>query len=85
MAATSTDGAQRRLGRAWGTLHTVGIYYLWFIFLFTYMGPARQSVFHAVMTLVLTAAWAVRLAARVRSASRAGGRLAPADRLSTHA
>jgi DMSO/TMAO reductase YedYZ heme-binding membrane subunit len=86
MAATSNDGAQRRLGRAWGVLHTVGIYYLWFIFLFTYMGPAPQSVFHAVMTVLLTAAWAVRLAARMRSPSRArAGRLASVDRLTTHA
>jgi DMSO/TMAO reductase YedYZ heme-binding membrane subunit len=70
MAATSTDAAQRALGRAWGILHTVGIYYLWLVFVFTYVGPATRSPFHAVMTLALTAAWALRLTARGRASRR---------------
>ena len=70
MAATSTDAAQRALGRAWGILHTVGIYYLWLVFVFTYVGPATRSPFHAVITLALTAAWALRLTARGRASRR---------------
>jgi DMSO/TMAO reductase YedYZ heme-binding membrane subunit len=70
MAATSTDAAQRALGRGWGILHTVGIYYLWLVFVFTYMGPAMRSPFHAVTTLALGAAWALRLAARGRASRR---------------
>jgi DMSO/TMAO reductase YedYZ heme-binding membrane subunit len=64
MAATSNDAAVRALGRGWRLLHTVGIYYLWFVFLFTYLGPAAGSPFHAVMTAVLVAAWVLRLVAR---------------------
>ncbi len=40
MAFTSTDGWQRRLGRWWRRLHTVGIYYIWFIFTASYAGRA---------------------------------------------
>ncbi len=65
MAATSTDAAVRLLGpKAWRALHTTGIYYLWFVFLFTYMGPATHSVFHALMTAVFAGAWTLRLFAR---------------------
>jgi DMSO/TMAO reductase YedYZ heme-binding membrane subunit len=64
MALTSNDASQRLLGRAWTALHSAGIYFLWFIFLFTYMGPARVSAFHALMTLVIGAALALRLAGR---------------------
>lgn len=40
MALTSTDGWQRRLGKWWRRLHSVGIYYLWFIFTASYTGRA---------------------------------------------
>ncbi len=40
MALTSTDGWQRRLGKWWRRLHSVGIYYLWFIFTASYAGRA---------------------------------------------
>lgn len=68
MAATSNDAAQRALGRAWGLLHTTGLYYLWFIFIFTYMGPATRSLFHAAMVLMLGMGLALRLAGRRRAA-----------------
>src|SRR5215470_17507824 len=51
MAATSTDAAQRALGRGWGILHTTGLYVLWLDFIFTYMGTAAVAPFHAIMTL----------------------------------
>ena len=70
MAATSNDAAQRALGRGWAPLHTTGLYYLWFIFIFTYMGPATRSAFHAAMVLLLGLGLALRLAGR-RRASRA--------------
>jgi len=41
MAATSFDGAVRRLGRRrWQRLHTVGAYYLWLIFTISYVPRA---------------------------------------------
>jgi DMSO/TMAO reductase YedYZ heme-binding membrane subunit len=65
LAATSNDAAVRQLGaRAWHRLHKVGVYYIWIIFVFTYMGPALASPYHALMTLALVAALVLRLAAR---------------------
>jgi DMSO/TMAO reductase YedYZ heme-binding membrane subunit len=63
MAATSTDRAQRALGAWWSRLHTTGVYVVWLDFIFTYMGTATVSAFHALMTLAFAAAWAVRLSA----------------------
>lgn len=65
LAATSNDAAVRRLGaRRWKRLHTVGVHYIWFIFVFTYMGPALRSPYHAALTLLLALALALRFAAR---------------------
>ncbi|HXJ35472.1 MAG TPA: hypothetical protein VMS22_15670 [Candidatus Eisenbacteria bacterium] len=63
MAATSNDASQRALGRAWGALHTTGIYVLWLDFIFTYMGTATIAPFHTVMTLAFAAALVVRMLA----------------------
>jgi len=38
MAATSNDQSVKALGRNWARLHTVGLHYLWRIFLVTYLG-----------------------------------------------
>ncbi len=38
MAATSNDWSVKKLGANWRRLHSVGLHYLWFIFLITYMG-----------------------------------------------
>lgn len=38
MAATSNDQSVKALGANWGRLHRVGLHYVWFIFLITYMG-----------------------------------------------
>jgi methionine sulfoxide reductase heme-binding subunit len=63
MAATSNDASQRALGRAWGWLHTLGIWVVWLDFIFTYSGPATASPFHALMTLVFAAALGLRIVA----------------------
>jgi sulfoxide reductase heme-binding subunit YedZ len=63
MAATSNDASQRALGRAWGWLHTLGLYVLWLDFTVTYAGTAAKSPFHAVMTLAFLAALGLRAAA----------------------
>ena len=66
MALTSTDGWQRRLGRWWWLLHTVGIYYIWFIFTASYAGrafgddPGKQMV-GVLFGAILMAALALRL------------------------
>jgi methionine sulfoxide reductase heme-binding subunit len=72
MAATSNDASQRTLGRAWGWLHTLGVYVLWLDFTVTYAGPAVRSAFHAVMTLVFLAAAGLRAAAWSARRSAAG-------------
>ena len=65
LTLTSNDYAVVRLGtHVWRRLHTAGIYYLWFIFVVTYGGPATSSSFHALMTLVFLGAWGLRLASR---------------------
>lgn len=72
MALTSTDAAMRALGPArWRLLHTVGLYYLWFIFAYTYLGRVQRSPEMAEYWLLLAAAvgaLAVRLALRRRRA-----------------
>lgn len=73
MAFTSTDGWQRRLGRWWGRLHTVGIYYLWFIFFASYGGRAfgddpGKRIVGMVFASIMIAALALRLWPRRRRA-----------------
>ncbi len=76
MAATSTDAAQRALGRWWDRLHKTGVYVVWLDFIFTYMGPVIHfftpegpeavswlSPFHVIMTLSFALAWTLRLVA----------------------
>jgi hypothetical protein len=44
MALTSNDAALRRIGpQTWRRLHTFGLYYLWFIFTYTYLGRVQRS------------------------------------------
>lgn len=73
MAATSTDRAQRALGRNWKRLHTAGIYYVWTIFLLTYLGrlkaPHGAAPIYYAMSALFVTALAVRLSARLLSAT----------------
>ncbi len=43
MATTSNDRSVRKLGTNWRRLHSVGLHYLWFIFLITYMGRLSEG------------------------------------------
>ena len=38
MVATSNDASVRRLGRNWLRLHKLGVYWIWFVFTFSYAG-----------------------------------------------
>jgi DMSO/TMAO reductase YedYZ heme-binding membrane subunit len=44
MVATSNDAAVARLGvRRWRRLHVFGLYYLWFIFAYTFLGSVLEG------------------------------------------
>ena len=69
LALTSTDRAQARLGRRrWRALHLTGMYGLWAIFTFTYLGRSlADPVYLPALVLLLTvvglrgsAGWRVR-------------------------
>ena len=68
MVLTSTDAAVRRLGPVrWRRLHAAGLYWLWFVYTFTYVGRlSRARDFFAVFALLCVAALAVRIAGRRR-------------------
>lgn len=69
MALTSTNAAQRRMGRWWKRIHTFGIHYVWFIFTASYAlsalgdDPQYYPQGWALMT-VMVAALGVRVLAR---------------------
>ncbi len=42
MALTSSDRAQKALGKNWKRLHTLGIHWLWAIFTISYLGRAME-------------------------------------------
>lgn len=61
MALTSTDGAQRRLGPNWRRLHLVGSWYVWIVFLNSYLGRTLEGrepvwMFGAITALMLAVA-----------------------------
>lgn len=61
LAATSFDGAVRKLGaRNWRRLHKMGVWYIWAIFLFSYGGRAAADPFYLPPALLLVAAAAIR-------------------------
>ncbi|ACY16692.1 ferric reductase-like transmembrane domain-containing protein [Haliangium ochraceum] len=67
MMATSTDSAVRRLGhRRWQRLHRVGMYILWVVFVFTYLGLATVSPAFAAPLILLLAAYGLRVLAALR-------------------
>ena len=68
MALTSTDAAQRRLGRWWKRLHLTGIWYVSLIFFQSYLGrafggPERMAQGYYGVTILLIAL-GLRLAPR---------------------
>jgi DMSO/TMAO reductase YedYZ heme-binding membrane subunit len=69
MALTSTDAAQRRMGRWWKRLHLTGLWYVWLIFFQSYLGralggPERMAQGIYGVTLLLLAL-GLRLAPRL--------------------
>lgn len=72
MAATSNDASVRALGRNWVRLHKVGIYWLWFIFTFSYGGRVfGGKPEFAPFFVLLVAGLGLRIAAaRVRRPRR---------------
>ncbi len=74
MVATSTDGAVRRLGRQWRTLHRVGLYLLWFVFAFTYSNRvATRGAAYLPQLVLVFAALGVRIVAWRRRRARLRG------------
>ena len=73
LVATSNDAAVRRLGRSWRRLHLVGVYWLWFVFTFSYGGRVAEGQV-AFVPLFATGLGALGLriaAARSRARARA--------------
>lgn len=73
MVATSNDASVRALGRNWVRLHKVGIYWLWFVFTFSYGGRVFGGKLEFLpLFAALLAGLGVRIAAaRVRKSRRA--------------
>ena len=79
MAATSNDASVRRLGRNWVRLHTVGIYWLWYIFTFSYAGRVFDGKLEfAPFLAFLVAGLGLRIAAARVRVTRHRGAPAPA-------
>lgn len=61
MTATSFDRTAAWVGRrAWRTLHTTGVYIIWFIFFATYLPQATRSLVYAPYPVLLLAAVGLR-------------------------
>lgn len=73
MVFTSSDRAQRAMGRNWKRLHTVGIHWLWAIFAFSYAGRVAEGVempYAALALGIAIGALALRIAATLKARSR---------------
>jgi len=74
LAATSSDAAVRKLGRArWTLLHRTGVWYLWFIFAFTFVpkpGGSEWDPLHVLAVAAFVAAPLVRAAAFAKTRRR---------------
>jgi len=67
MTATSFDRTAAWLGAGrWRHLHTFGLYYIWIIFLNSYISRAFQSPVYIPFALLLLGAMATRIFARVQ-------------------
>lgn len=64
MAATSSDAAMRALGRNWKRLHMLGMWWLWFVFVYSYSNrifrPETMAL-GATMTGLFAAAALIRV------------------------
>lgn len=67
MALTSSDAAVAWMGRArWKWLHWIGMYYVWIAFFRAYLGRAPTSGGYTLLTALLVAVLAIRLAVSTR-------------------
>ncbi len=80
MALTSNDRSMRVLGpRAWRALHLAGAYYVWLVFMNSYLGralgeaPPEPRVIFVITVALGFAAAALRAAAWLRRRSARGG------------
>jgi methionine sulfoxide reductase heme-binding subunit len=74
LTATSSDAAVRALGRSrWTLLHRTGVWYLWFVFAFTFVpDPSRGwDALHAGFVAAFAAALLLRAAAWAKTRGRA--------------
>lgn len=67
MVLTSNDAARRRMGAGWKWLHRSGLYYLWFIFTYTYVGRLGRDGGFALGLAVALSALGLRLWALVKA------------------
>ncbi|MDO8288659.1 MAG: hypothetical protein Q7T44_05520 [Parvibaculum sp.] len=72
MALTSNDWSVRTLGpKAWGWLHWLGLYDIWFVFTFTYFGrftqdqPQEPRIIYITLFAIALAALGLRIATRL--------------------
>ena len=71
LAATSFDGAVALLGvRRWRLLHTIGMYYLWFVFAVSYVPRAIGAPTYLPAALLAAGVLAMRIAYRPGRARR---------------
>jgi len=81
MTATSFDRSAAWLGaRAWRRLHTVGMYYIWFIFFISYAPRAITSAVYLPFPVVQLGALGLRLAVSFRRRRRTHPRLTALSR-----
>lgn len=70
MALTSTDTAQLRLGQNWRRLHLIGSWYVWLVFLNSYLGRTLEGrepvwMFGSITALMLVVA-GIRIGVGIR-------------------
>jgi len=71
MVATSFDRAAAWLGaRAWRRLHTAGVYYIWFIFLQSYVPRALQNPAYVPFVVIMLGTLGLRILALVARRQR---------------
>ncbi len=71
MVATSFDRTAAAIGRrAWIVLHRSGMYVIWAIFVFSYLGVSLVKPGYAVLLVLLLAAYGMRVAAALRRRRR---------------
>jgi DMSO/TMAO reductase YedYZ heme-binding membrane subunit len=70
MAVTSNDFSVRKLGRNWRRLHLFGVWYLWVVFTYTFLGQALEKPAYWVVVIVALLAARLRLRVLFREARK---------------